>query len=333
MVKTRRRSYGPPAPPAAKKKRKADNSLVGIDTLRPIVKILTENDWLDAKNLGILEQTCKNARTTVCTDEVWEALCLRKWPNTKHLKRRLLERTGGYRRWYQLRATAATQPREPLPQPKLKPRVFFFLIDVKAGGRTVMSTVHSGQKHLKLDQDDSFAVKNGCVIHRNALGVSGCQYVLGETESILGASAFISEAFTIDVQLLISDESSRVCQIMKAGQYEARFRKKWMVRAHKNQSEFITPRLTFRPMNNIPRSCKLRSSLMGSAIQQRLGEDFTLKVYPVARFVDDRKKIVVDSIQYEFFVGNSLFNKEIQDQKGVSILHILEELEGQTCER
>ena len=80
MVKTRRRSYGPPAPPAAKKKRKADKALVDIDTLQPIVKILTENDWLDAKNLGILEQTCKSARSAICSEEVWEALCLRTWP-------------------------------------------------------------------------------------------------------------------------------------------------------------------------------------------------------------------------------------------------------------
>ena len=69
---------------------------------------------------------------------------------------------------------------------------------------------------------------------------------------------------------------------------------------------------------------------MGSAIQQRLGQDFRLKVCPLARFVDERKKIVVDSIKYEFLVGNARFNKSLQEQKGVSILHILEELEGQT---
>ena len=328
MVKTRRRSYGPPS--GAKKKRKTNKALPDNDSLQSIVKIMTENDWLEAKNLGVLELTCKSARTTICTDEVWEALCLRRWPNTKKLKCHLLQMTGGHRGWYQLRATAVAQPREALPPPKHKAEDFYFFIDVKAGGRTVMSKVHSGQKNLGLDQDDSITVRDGCTVHRNALGAGGCQYVLGETKEILGASSFISEAFTIDVQLLINDKSPRVCQIMMAGEYEARFTQARVLKANKNTSKFIVPRLTFRPRNT-SRSCQLRSSLMGSAIQQRLGQDFRLKVYPVARFIDDRKKIVVDSIQYDFLVGNSHFNKSLQEQKGVSILHILEELEGQTC--
>ena len=334
MVGTRRRSYGPQAPSGAnKKKHKTNKALPDNDSLQSIVKIMTENDCIGARELGVLEQTCKTARTTICTEEVWEALCLRRWPNTRRLKSCLLEKTGGYRGWYQLRATAVAQPPQPLPlpPPKHKAEDFFFLIDIKAGGRTVMSKVHSGQVNLGLDQDDSITVRDGCALHRNALGAGGCQYVLGETKEILEASSFISEAFTIDVQLFINDESSpRVCQIMMVGEYEARFTQAQVLKKHQKTSDFIFPHLTFRP-GNTSRSCQFRSSLMGSAIQQRLGQDFRLKVYPVARFIDDRKKIVVDSIQYDFLVGNSHFNKSLQEQKGVSILHILEELEGQTC--
>jgi hypothetical protein len=67
--------------------------------------------------------------------------------------------------------------------------------------------------------------------------------------------------------------------------------------------------------------------LLGSAIQQRLGKPFSLQVFPVARFTDDGKKIIVDSFVYEFRVGESVFDKELQDKSGVSILHVLEQLE------
>ena len=71
----------------------------------------------------------------------------------------------------------------------------------------------------------------------------------------------------------------------------------------------------------------MRSSLLGSAIQQRLGKPFSLQVKPIARFTNEGKKVVVDSLLFHFRVGTSCFDKELQDKTGVSILHVLEQLE------
>lgn len=76
----------------------------------------------------------------------------------------------------------------------------------------------------------------------------------------------------------------------------------------------------------------IRSSVLGSAIQQCLGK-FFMEVSPVTRFIEGRTKIVIDSLKYSVRVDYSGFNKKRQQEKGVSILHILEELEGQTGER
>ena len=219
MVKTRRRSYGPPpAPPGAKKKRKTNRALVGIDSLQSIVKVMTENDWLDAKNLGILEQTCKSARTTICTDEVWEALCLRTWPNSKHLNVQFLSKAGGHRAWYILRRPtgANAQPCEPIPPPRRHARDILFWVDIKAGDSPIISSLHSGDRHLKLDVEGSVINGNGRVLFRNIPNVGGAKYVLGETNEILSATSYRSEAFTVEVQMSINEQTcNRICQVMQ----------------------------------------------------------------------------------------------------------------------
>lgn len=62
--------------------------------------------------------------------------------------------------------------------------------------------------------------------------------------------------------------------------------------------------------------CMIRSSVLGSAIQQRLGDIF-MEVSPVARFIEGRTKIVIDSLKYSVRVDYSGFNKERQQEKGV----------------
>jgi len=72
---------------------------------------------------------------------------------------------------------------------------------------------------------------------------------------------------------------------------------------------------------------RLKKSLIGTTINERLGDPFSFDVHPLATFKED-EKVVADAFQYAFRVGTPLFNKHLQDKTGVSILHVLEQLEG-----
>ena len=292
---------------------------------------MTENDCIGAKELCVLEQTCKNALSTICTEEVWEALCLRTWPNSKHLNVQFLSKAGGHRAWYMLRRPtgAITQPREPLPPPRRNARDIFFWVDIKAGDSPIISTLHSGERHLKLDVEGSAMNQNGRSLFRSNPNVGGAEYVLGETGEILSASSYRSEAFTVEVQMSIHEQTChRICPVMYPDAAEFFFNKRAISKAYERGDAYVSAQINHHSW----KPCMIRSSLLGSAIQQRLG-NFFMGVVPVARFTEGRTKIVIDSLRYRVVVGHSTFNKERQQEKGVSILHILEELEGQIGER
>lgn len=326
MVKTRRRSYGPPAAPAAKKKRKPSKALPSIDSLHSIVKIMTENDCIGAKELGVLEQTCKTARTTICSGEVWEALCLRRWPNTKHFNRNFLRRLGGYRRIYMRRTSeeslrGRSGPEEPLPPSKLDPEELYFLIDIRANGKPVFSTSISGAQ-AGIDREDSQIARLGGVILSNIETVENVEYVLGTMSDLESSDEFVSDEFTVEVQMITP---SRTCKfVVPKGHF--RFYRDSILKDYERKASFVSPEHNGNIDDTCP--CQIRSTLLGSAIQQRLGGRFSSCLYPVAHFVDGHKKLVVDSFQFEFYVGYSGFDKKVQDETGVRLLHVLENLEG-----
>ena len=324
MVGTRRRSYGPPA---AKKRRKAAKTpLVGIDPIEDIVKVVAESGWINARDLLNLEQTCKAARSAVSTEEVWEALCLRSWPSIDGLCREFIQSRGGYRTWYKLRASRPPQrdssyAEEPLPSPSLRATDIEFLVDIKVGDDTIISSIDNGDD-MGICVENSILSRLGRVAkERLARGTTGepFQYDLGDTKVILNTDDFESKVLTAEVQMVTD---THTCKIMMPN--NRFYFDRQSVKESQDGKKKIYP---VSERVGIPPH-PIRSSLLGSAIQQRLGKPFSLQVKPIARFTDDGKKVVVDSLSFKFKVGESLFNKEIQDKTGVSILHVLEQLEG-----
>lgn len=194
-----------------------------------------------------------------------------------------------------------------------------------------MSTTKSGGNHLQLSNEGSFMNRDGCVLMKKVGSVGGVEYVLGVTDDILGANSFRSETFTVEVQMVVTKQgSNRICPIMQPDKTSFQFANYGVSMAHEKGKNYVYPEHIVHGTQR--QHCKIRSSVLGSAIQQRLGSTIVeLRVAPVARFIDERTKIVVDSLSFHLRVGHSYFNKELQEEKGVSILHLLEELEGQTC--
>ena len=323
MVGTRRRSDGPPA---AKKRRKAAKSSVGIDPIEDIIKVVAESGWIGAKDLLNLEQTCKRARTAVGTEEVWEALCLRTWPNTK-VKRAFIQRRGGHRTWYKLRTVKpprreSSHAEEPLPAPSLSAKDIHFLVDIKVGDETIISTHFHGNE-LDIGNKNSVFCQKGHGVWRNPRCVTGepFEYDLGDTNVILNTDDFKSKVLTVEMQMVTDSHSCKI--MMPTNQYYFIKRSVTKGLGEKCHKKYIHPVVE---RDDIPPH-PIRSSLLGSAIQQRLGNPFSLQVFPIARLTDDGKKIAVNAMSFQFKVGASFFNKEFQEKTGVSILHVLEQLE------
>jgi hypothetical protein len=176
--------------------------------MQEIVKVATQSGWIGARELLNLEQTCKKARAAVSTEEVWEALCLRKWPNT-NVKRAFIQRRGGYRTWYKLRASKPPQrdssyAEEPLPPPSLRAEDFDFLVDIKVGDDTVISTIDSGNNLPIL-------FRYGEAEILVSFGSADVKYELGDTNEILSTDDFTSKDLTVEVQMVTD---SHTCKIM-----------------------------------------------------------------------------------------------------------------------
>ena len=286
---------------------------------------MTENDWLEAKNLGVLELTCKSARTTICTDEVWEALCLRRWPNTKRFKRNFMGRLGGHRGLYRRRTSKQSlpeqsPPEEQLPPPTLKAKDLRFLIDIRANGKSIISTAVAGD-HIGIDKEDStVALKGGSNFKAKTIG--SVEYVLGTTNEIQIANEFFSNDYVVEVQMITPSRT-----VVITPNVHCWFDRRGVVNTHANNGSNVCPKFEGDNICDIS-SCRLRSTLLGSAIKQRLRGEFSFLVYPMARFVDERKNLVVDSFQIDLRVGKAMFDKKVQDETGVGLLHVLENLEG-----
>ena len=293
----------------------------GIDSMQEIVKVSTECGWIGAVELLNLELTCKKARTAVSTEEVWEELCLRTWPNTDLLSS-FIETKRGYRAWYKLRTAKPTSSVhvEPLPPPSLRPEGLFFLIDIKVGDDIIISTAKSGDS-LGFGIEDSMVSRHGHIallISSFGTTCKGVQYELGDTNEILSTDDFTSKVLTVELQMVTDTHTCKV--MMENDRYF--FERLAVEESHGKRNE-IRPSI----VGDTNDAHQIQSSLLGSAIQQRLGNPFSLRLFPIARFTDDGKKIVVDAMALQFRVGESFFDKELQDKTGVSILHVLEQLE------
>ena len=305
---------------------KPDKALPGIDSLQPIVKILTENDCIGVKELGVLEQTCKTARITICSEEVWEALCLRRWPNTIHFNRKTMGRLGGYRGLYKRRISKPplrekSPPEEQLPPPTLKKKDLVFFVDIWANGKPVISTALPGD-HIGIGKEDSTIERKGGVGLIDQKTVGNIEYELGTMNEIQNADEFVSDQFTVEVQMVTP---SRTCAVVTPNVHFW-FDRRGVMRDCENNESSVLP-IYDGNVRDIS-TCRLRSTLLGSAIKQRLGGEVSLLVYPIARLIDKRRKLVVDSLEFVLYVGEAKFDKQVRDETGVSSLHVLENLEG-----
>lgn len=99
-----------------------------------------------------------------CEDKVWKVLCSRRWPNSS-LDPSFLEPLGGHRALCRLRRStlllpwSSTEEPEPLPPPQLKPEEFIILVDVSVNGENLYSGLHPGESLIDdFLEDGSFSV-------------------------------------------------------------------------------------------------------------------------------------------------------------------------------
>ena len=299
--------------------------------MRGAVKVLAENGWIGARELGTLERTSKNASAAVCNQDVWEALCLRVWPNTEKLTEEI-DKMGGYRAWYRLRTTttrAVVRKRgkdEPLPPSTIKASDLSFLFEIKMAGKAIISRRISG-KQLGIGQKESYLEKGGGMI-RSGKSFESFGWVLGETKQILDADNFRTEPFTVEVQMLTPE---RLCQL-SIGSRRYIFNKDCVKSAVEDSDKFIYPgRVT---QAERLQELRIRPSIIGSNVERRLKKGLAFRAFPVAYLVEDGKRVVVGGLCAQVLVRSNhvssdwnLLNQEVKNTAGVSLLHIFEHLE------
>lgn len=127
-----------------------------VDSFPEVLRVLVENGWIGARELGLVGLTSQTARAWTLEDELWSFLCRRRWPNTAHVP--LVERRGHrwlYRmrsRGFPQRAVAYYGVAGSMEPPSLTCHGLALLVDIQFEGRSIMSRSLTGEALIPLLQ-------------------------------------------------------------------------------------------------------------------------------------------------------------------------------------
>lgn len=329
--------------PAKKPEQKPTKPIV--PRLSSVVQTLTQNDWLSAKDLCRLEGTSNEYARVV--EGSWRALCSLTWPNWGTGKQAfvVIEKLGGYKKFYRNRKSSYCAQEtfsSPMPPPKLRPQNFGLLIDLTVQGKTPLSYLLPGKRLAPLLHDGTAAfalnkpfvvstarcwmnrrIECNCIVPcaRGQADVAAKIHLLRESRGT-GTTCCIYDPphgrsnVTIDAPSIGNPENGVYdWKHEKIGAWQ-RLRKFW------ERAEFPTG-LAFQP------------TTAAAEIRMRLGYQvisfsFSIRFSIIApgdkvAITDIRISAMVGEYRGEVMVG---YDKEKAKETGVSILQILEQLQG-----
>lgn len=305
---------------------------------------MLQNGWISARDLCRLEQVNKEFKQWVTDDEAWKTLTILKFPNTDNTPPCFVRAMGGFKMLYRHRIAPPRKEDKrklpPMPPPNLKNDAFMFLVDITVGGESAFSDSFTGNEMDSLVQNGSssfqilepFPVgKAQCWLQRQGCSCGKCKFDRFQYDArvhFLRIDNADAEDRRHHVQCCVYSPSEKGwSHSMKAksignGKYD------WKTASY----EWLKCYETYFPPGR--EGLVLQRTSRADQIERRLCGKVCFRFSIRLSVVEPGDTIAVTGFNIQaVYRGHgqedwNVFDKTVARKTGVSLLHVLEQLEG-----
>ena len=310
------------------------------NTMFRVFAIMLQNCWISPRDLCRLENTSTGVKKWIQQDEAWKTLCCSRFPNTLRISQPFVRNLGGYKRFFRHRISTLVAPKEnsfpPLPPPSLTEDTVMLLVDISIAGESAYSDIISGKEDLGTLLETgsvAFSIKKpfvvgkaSCWFQKGGFTCRECHFNLFEYDARL--------------QLLSNADNGTFCCVYQPGEKEwsctmeaeslGNGKYDWV----DGEEEWLSCFQSCSHNDDDDGGLALRPTKEAAAIEQRLKGNVRFRFSISLTVIEPGDKIAVSGYEIEVVYKAygkddwEVFDSSYAKKKGVSLLHIFEQLQG-----
>lgn len=334
-----------------KKKRKTVVDVL-LHTRFKVIDVMLQNGWISARDLCRMESLNSTFKQWIRNGGPWETLCCSRFPNSSRIPETFLRSFGGFKMLYRHRISTIGNLHEddlsmlpPLPPPRINEDQVMLLVDISVAGESAFSDYFTGKDLTRLLEEGSVAF---ALTKPFPVGKATCWF--DEDECVCGKCHINYYEYDARIHFLRKNNNGSLtsCCVYQPS-YKEWSRSldgehigngKYVLKEDSDTEEWLGCSETFfgSDIDERIEGLAIKKTKNGARVEQRLRGTVCFRVNIRLSLEAPGDKISISGFAIEIVRREhgedewEVYDDSVEEETGVSIMHVLEVLEGH-CSR